>query len=87
MPAHLGVDADPVEVSGELPGDVGLAARREADKGDDVLGRVEGVVGRAVGDAAGDGDGEVVAELHGRPGEAKTSSILCCVQCHRVLVG
>ena len=33
---YFGVDADPVEVSRQLLGDVGLASRRKSDESDDV---------------------------------------------------
>ena len=36
---HPGVDSDPVEVPGELPADVGLAAGREPHHHNDVRGR------------------------------------------------
>ena len=77
---HLGVDPDPVEVPGQLSGDVRLSASRKTDEGDDVLcgvggrRRHAGGVSPPAGNAAGEWDGEVVAKFHGRPAEVKETS-------------
>ena len=74
--AHLGVDPDPVEVPGQLSGDVRFSASGKTDEGDDILRGVggrrhAGRVSPAAGNAAGEWDGEVVAKFHGRPAEQR----------------
>ena len=78
LTAHPGVDANPVEVPGQLLGDVRLPPGRQPHQRYDV-GRVGGGRlrggprgrggrgrGALAGRAAGQGHGQVVAELHHR---------------------